>query len=71
MATMQAPAKETAAPAAKKATKAEWVRFAAEKLELTTKQYAAFTELLGATAIQEAKKNGEFTIFGLSKLELD
>jgi DNA-binding protein HU-beta len=81
MATKKAPAK-TAAPVAKKATispakkatvakkmtKAEWVRFAAEKLELTTKQSAAFTELLAATAIQEAKKNGEFTIPGLGKL---
>ena len=81
MATKKAPAK-TAAPAAKKATtspakktasakkmtKAEWVRFAAEKLELTTKQSAAFTELLAATAIQEAKKNGEFTIPGVGKL---
>jgi DNA-binding protein HU-beta len=60
------PAKKTTA--AKKMTKAEWVRFAAEKLELTTKQSAAFTELLAATAIQEAKKNGEFTIPGLGKL---
>ncbi|MBB5061147.1 DNA-binding protein HU-beta [Granulicella aggregans] len=81
MATKKAPAK-TAAPAAKKVTtspakkattakkmtKAEWIRFAAEKLELTTKQSAAFTELLAATAIQEAKKNGEFTIPGLGKL---
>ncbi|MBB5060338.1 DNA-binding protein HU-beta [Granulicella aggregans] len=81
MATKKAPAK-TVAPvakkvtavsakktsAAKKMTKAEWVRFAAEKLELTTKQSAAFTELLATTAIQEAKKNGEFTIPGLGKL---
>jgi DNA-binding protein HU-beta len=81
MATKKTPAK-TAAPVAKKATtspakkataakkmtKAEWVRFAAEKLELTTKQSAAFTELLAATAIQEAKKNGEFTIPGVGKL---
>jgi DNA-binding protein HU-beta len=82
MATKKAPAKKTAAPvvnktiavsakkttSAKKMTKAEWVRFAAEKLELTTKQSTAFTELLAATAIQEAKKNGEFTIPGLGKL---
>jgi DNA-binding protein HU-beta len=60
------PAKKAAS--AKKMTKAEWVRFAAEKLELTTKQSAAFTELLAATAIQEAKKNGEFTIPGVGKL---
>lgn len=76
------PAKKTAAPAvkkttaapakksatAKKMTKAEWVRFAAEKLELTNKQSAAFTELLAATALQETKKNGEFTIPGIGKL---
>ena len=81
MATKKAPAK-TAAPAAKKTTaapakksatatkmtKAEWIRFAAEKLELTNKQSAAFTELLAATAIQETKKNGEFTIPGIGKL---
>jgi DNA-binding protein HU-beta len=60
------PAKK--ATTAKKMTKAEWVRFAAEKLELTTKQTSAFTELLAATAIQEAKKNGEFTIPGVGKL---
>jgi DNA-binding protein HU-beta len=82
MATKKVPAKKTAAPAAKKTTaapakksatakkmtKAEWVRFAAEKLELTNKQSAAFTELLAATAIQETKKNGEFTIPGIGKL---
>jgi len=80
MATKKAPAK-TAAPAAKKTTaapakksatatkmtKTEWIRFAAEKLELTNKQSAAFTELLAATAIQETKKNGEFTIPGIGK----
>ncbi len=82
MATKKAPAKKTAAPAtkktsaapakktttAKKMTKAEWVRFAAEKLELTTKQSAAFTDLLASIAIHETKKNGEFTIPGLGKL---
>jgi DNA-binding protein HU-beta len=82
MATKKAPAKKTAAPAAKKTTaapakksatakkmtKAEWVKFAAEKLELTNKQSAAFTELLATTAIQETKKNGEFTIPGIGKL---
>jgi len=81
MATKKAPAKKTAPPAAKKTTavsaksatakkmtKAEWVKFAAEKLELTNKQSAAFTELLAATAIQETKKNGEFTIPGIGKL---
>jgi DNA-binding protein HU-beta len=52
----------------KKMTKAELVRFVAEKLELTTKQSAAFFDLLAETAVQETKKNGEFTIPGLGKL---
>jgi DNA-binding protein HU-beta len=82
MATKKAPAKKTATPVAtktsavpakktavsKKMTKAELVRFLAEKMELTTKQTAAFLDLLAATAIQETKKNGEFTIPGLGKL---
>ena len=82
MATKKAPAKKTAAPvakksaavpakkttAAKKMTKAELVRFVAEKLEWTSKQSAAIFDLLAATALQETKKNGEFTIPGLGKL---
>jgi DNA-binding protein HU-beta len=82
MATKKAPAKKTATPVAtktsavpakktavsKKMTKAELVRFLAEKMELTTKQTAAFLDLLAATAIQETKKNGEFTVPGLGKL---
>jgi DNA-binding protein HU-beta len=82
MATKKAPAKKTATPvakksaavpakkttAAKKMTKAELVRFVAEKLEWTSKQTAAIFDLLAATALQETKKNGEFTIPGLGKL---
>ena len=82
MATKKAPVKKTATPvatktaavpakkttAAKKMTKAELVRFVAEKLEWTTKQSAAIFDLLAATALQETKKNGEFTIPGLGKL---
>jgi DNA-binding protein HU-beta len=82
MATKKAPAKKTATPvakksgavlakkttAAKKMTKAELVRFVAEKLQWTTKQSAAIFDLLAATALQETKKNGEFTIPGLGKL---
>src|ERR1700710_1018516 len=81
MATKKAPAKKTATPAkktaavpgkkttaAKKMTKAELVRFVAEKLEWTSKQTAAIFDLLAQTALQEAKKNGEFTIPGLGKL---
>ena len=82
MATKKAPAKKTATPvakktaavpakkttAAKKMTKAELVRFVAEKLEWTTKQSADTFDLLASTALQETKKNGEFTIPGLGKL---
>jgi DNA-binding protein HU-beta len=82
MATKKVAAKTAAAPAAKKTsavaskktatskkmTKSELVRFVAEKMELTTKQSAAFFDLLASTAIQETKKNGEFTIPGLGKL---
>ena len=82
MATKKAPVKKAATPVAKKTgavpakkttaakrmTKAELVRFVAEKLEWTTKQSAAIFDLLAATALQETKKNGEFTIPGLGKL---
>src|ERR1700712_1445336 len=82
MATKKAPAKKTAAPVAtktstapakkiaatKKMTKSELVKLVAEKLEFTTKQTTAFFDLLASTAIQETKKNGEFTIPGLGKL---
>jgi len=82
MATKKTPAKTVAAPAAKKRstvvakktatakkmTKSELVRLMAEKMELTAKQSAAFFDLLAETAIQETKKNGEFTIPGLGKL---
>ncbi|SNT08945.1 DNA-binding protein HU-beta [Granulicella rosea] len=68
-------AKKTAAPAAakkavavKKLTKSELVRLVAEKLEITSKQSAAFFDLLTETAIAETKKSGEFTIPGLGKL---
>src|ERR1700685_1455943 len=82
MATKKTPAKTTAAPAAKKTTaapakkiaakkkmtKAELVRLVAEKMGIPAKQSAAFFDLLAATAIQETKKTGEFTIPGLGKL---
>ena len=63
--TSTAPAKKTAV---KKMTKADLVRLVAEKMELTTRQSTAFFDLLASTAIQETKKNGEFTIPGLGKL---
>jgi DNA-binding protein HU-beta len=52
----------------KKMTKLELVRMMAEKMELTTKQCAAFFDLLAETAVLETKMNGEFTIPGLGKL---
>lgn len=81
MATKKAPAKKAATPVAtktgtlpakgavpKKMTKSELIRLVAEKMELTTKQSATFFDLLASTAIQETRKNGEFTIPGLGKL---
>ncbi len=82
MATKKAPAKKTvasatkksSAPATKKAaagkklSKSELVRLLAERMELTTKQSATFFDILAETAIEETKKNGEFTIPGLGKL---
>src|ERR1700693_5637011 len=49
-------------------SKTELVRLMAEKMELTAKQAGSFFDLLAQTAIQETKKNGEFTIPGLGKL---
>jgi DNA-binding protein HU-beta len=80
MSTKNTPAKTAAAPAvkktssvatkktatAKKMTKTELVRLMAEKVELPSKQSAAFFDLLASTAIQDIKKNGEFTIPGLA-----
>ena len=82
MATKKAPAKKIAAPVAaktsaapaketsstKKMTKLELVKLVAEKMELSSKQTAVFFDLLASTAIQETKRNGEFTIPGLGKL---
>lgn len=53
---------------AKGMTKTQLVRHMAEKLELTSKQTAAFFQTLADTAVKETKKNGEFTIPGLGKL---
>ena len=39
-----------------------------EKVEVLRKQAAEFLDLLAATAIQETKKNGEFSIPGIGKL---
>jgi DNA-binding protein HU-beta len=64
--TAPAPAKKSTT--AKKMTKSDLVRFVAEKMELTSKQTAAIFDLLAETAVQETKKNGEFTIPGIGKL---
>jgi Bacterial DNA-binding protein len=63
-----APAVSKKTTATKKMSKTELVRLVAEKMELTTKQAGTFFDLLAQTAIQETKKNGEFTIPGLGKL---
>ena len=82
MATKKATAKKSGPPVAakatatpvktattkKKMTKAELVKLFAEKMEIPTKQSAAFLDLLASTAVLETKKNGEFTIPGLGKL---
>lgn len=49
-------------------TKTALVRQMAEKLELTSKQTAAFFDLLAETAVKETKKNGVFVIPGLGRL---
>ena len=82
MATKKAPSKTTTNEAATKTgavtakktssvnkmTKTALVQLVSEKMEVSRKQAAEFFDLLAATAIQETKKNGEFSIPGLGKL---
>ena len=80
MATKKTPAKKSANPVAtktttakkavtlKKMTKTDLVRFLAEKMELSNKQTVEFLDLLAQTAVNETKRNGEFTIPGVGKL---
>ncbi len=82
MATNKAPSKTTTSAAAKKTstgtakktssvnkmTKTVLIQVVSEKMEVTRKQAAEFFDLLATTAIQETKKNGEFSIPGLGKL---
>jgi DNA-binding protein HU-beta len=79
MATKKIAAKKTAVSAkqtpavakkatSKKMTKAQLILLTAEMLEMTKKQTGSFLDLLALTAVQETKKNGEFTIPGLGKL---
>ena len=51
-----------------KMTKTALIQHVSEKMEVSRKQAAEFFDLLAATAIQETKKNGEFSIPGLGKL---
>ena len=81
MATKKASTKSAAAPAAKKTgavpakktaitkmTKSSLIQLVADKMEIPKKQAAEFLDLLAETAVQETKKNGEFTVPGLGKL---
>ena len=73
---MDVPAKKSAltkAPAGAKApvqkmTKTALIRYMAEQTETPPKQIAAFLDLLIQTATTQTRKNGEFTVPGLSKL---
>ena len=49
-------------------TKTALTRQMAEKLELPSKQIAAFFDLLTETAVRETKKNGVFVIPGIGRL---
>ena len=72
--TTNAAAKKTSAVTAKKTssinkmTRTALIQFMSEKIEVSRKQAAEFLDLLAATAIQETKKNGEFSIPGIGKL---
>ena len=82
MATNKAPSKTTTGAAATKTStvsakktssinkmsKTVLIKLVSEKMEVSRKQAAEFFDLLAATAIQETKKNGEFSIPGLGKL---
>jgi len=49
-------------------SKSELVRIMAEQLELPNKQLLSLLDLLGQTALEETRVNGEFTIPGIGKL---
>lgn len=49
--------------------KSQLLQMLAEKTGQSRKEVAAFLDLLVQTAYSEAKKNGEFTIPGLGKLQ--
>jgi nucleoid DNA-binding protein len=49
-------------------TKAELVKHVAEQIGLTVKQSKALVDLLGETAIKEAKSNGIFAIPGIARM---
>jgi DNA-binding protein HU-beta len=49
--------------------KSQLLQMMAEKMDKSRKEVAGMIELLVETAYSEAKKNGEFTIPGLGKLQ--
>ncbi len=54
---------------AKPMNKSQLLQHLAEKTGKTRKEVAEFVDLIVTTAYAEAKKNGEFTIPGLGKLQ--
>jgi len=49
-------------------TKSQLLTLLADKLEVTKATAAGFLETLGATAVSETRKNGQFVIPGIGKL---
>ena len=83
MATKKAPAKKTVAPVAAKSSarsseedklhqederNQSWSNWSQRRWSCRRSKLQRFFDLLASTAIQETKKNGEFTIPGLGKL---
>ena len=68
------PAKKTTAAVvanrvpSKKMTKSDLIRVMAEKMGVSTKESAAFFDLLATTALEETRTIGEFTIPGIGRL---
>jgi DNA-binding protein HU-beta len=50
-------------------TKANLVRYLAEKTEVNNKTAAAFLDTLAEVAVKETKKNGVFVLAGLGRLK--
>jgi len=54
--------------AGKVMTKSQLLSLLADKLEVTKATAGGFLETLGATAVSETRKNGQFVIPGIGKL---